>query len=628
MIKKIVLGCAVALIAVDSLYAQEEGSSDDAVRIVRIDAAYDINSDGTATIVVERAMSPLKQSAVNALGQQTVSFQDNMDEVEILEAYTLKQDGKRLDVTADRIVTQVLPAFASTPLYNDMKVKRIVFSDVAIGDQIVYRVKRRVVTPQIPGQFMSSLLFPRSGRFDDVRISLKHAKSFALQFSNRGLTELPARQKDGFVTHEWRYQNKETIPEEPGAVSPFDRDPQFEVSSFKSWAEVAKAYDARAKNKALVTSDIRTLADEITKDAIDKRAQAEAIYNWVAKNIRYVAIYLGAGGYVPHSSDAILANRYGDCKDHVAILEALLQAKGIDSEPVLISASNRFLLTPIPTMAFNHVITYLPEFKIYVDATARTLPFGMLAGSEAGKPVLHTHHFKDILYTPAIAPSEQTLVSTFTAAVADDGTLKGTTYSAATGPLRAGIQAIIDQLDRPVIVKQLATRLLTRDQVTGSGSLSKVDANDGSTQSSYRGELTSYRGELTAPNWINIPGPGATKLPSAMLSPASLLSLAINTLNSPPAHVDHVCPAVDIEETSTIQLPDKIKATNTPKNIEVSNSIANYRATYMIEGNTIKTVRKLQTKFPGPVCKPEQMAAFRDIVDQVRRDTAAQMTYE
>jgi transglutaminase-like putative cysteine protease len=57
-----------------------------------------------------------------------------------------------------------------------------------------------------------------------------------------------------------------------------------------------------------------------------------------------VAVWLGNGGYVPHDAATILENGYGDCKDHVALLGALLKAKGIASEPVLINSGNRYTI--------------------------------------------------------------------------------------------------------------------------------------------------------------------------------------------------------------------------------------------------------------------------------------------
>jgi hypothetical protein len=103
---------------------------------------------------------------------------------------------------------------------------------------------------------------------------------------------------------------------------------------------------------------------------------------------RYVAIFLGNGGYVPHDAATILENRYGDCKDHAVLLEALLKAKGIASVPVLINLTNRYRLPEAATpAAFNHALTYLPEFDLYVDLTAGVAPFGTLLANEYGKPV-------------------------------------------------------------------------------------------------------------------------------------------------------------------------------------------------------------------------------------------------
>jgi hypothetical protein len=131
------------------------------------------------------------------------------------------------------------------------------------------------------------------------------------------------------------------------------------------------------------------LADEITAGTSDRREQAHRIYDWVSKHIRYVAVFLGNGGYEPHEAIKILENGYGDCKDHVGLLETLLKAKGIASVPVLIDSGNRYRVPEAATpAAFNHVLSYLPELELYVDSTAGVAPFGTLPVTEYGKPVV------------------------------------------------------------------------------------------------------------------------------------------------------------------------------------------------------------------------------------------------
>ena len=109
----------------------------------------------------------------------------------------------------------------------------------------------------------------------------------------------------------------------------------------------------------------------------------------MSANIRYVSIVLDHGGYVPHSSDSILAARYGDCKDHVTLLEALLATKKICGSAALVQATNSYVVPKTVVIgAFNHAITYLPDFDLFVDSTPGSLPFGILTPNEAGKQAL------------------------------------------------------------------------------------------------------------------------------------------------------------------------------------------------------------------------------------------------
>ena len=82
--------------------------------------------------------------------------------------------------------------------------------------------------------------------------------------------------------------------------------------------------------------------------AAQPAAQAIAIDAWMKKNIRYVAIYLSSGRVIANDAAAVLRNKFGDCKDKATLLSALLTAKGIASEQVLINLGNAYtLLLPI-----------------------------------------------------------------------------------------------------------------------------------------------------------------------------------------------------------------------------------------------------------------------------------------
>jgi hypothetical protein len=120
----------------------------------------------------------------------------------------------------------------------------------------------------------------------------------------------------------------------------------------------------------------------------------------------------GASGITPNPAPTVLRNKYGDCKDHVALMVALLRARGIASEQVLISMGNMYRLPARPAVLFNHVMLYLPEFRLYTDPTASSSAFGVLPVGSYDKPVLHISETGGRLArTPPMKPEDHTTMS-------------------------------------------------------------------------------------------------------------------------------------------------------------------------------------------------------------------------
>jgi hypothetical protein len=179
---------------------------------------------------------------------------------------------------------------------------------------------------------------------------------------------------EGRKIYRWDYVPADKARIERGSVSYFDYGQRLAVSTFADYAALARAYDAGTRDKTVVTPRIKELAAKLTAGLTDPRAKAFALDDWVRKNIRYVAVYIGAGGVVPHAAETVLDNLYGDCKDHVALMEALLAAVGIDSTPALINLGNSYELIKTPTLGLlNHVITFVPSLDLYLDSTAATI---------------------------------------------------------------------------------------------------------------------------------------------------------------------------------------------------------------------------------------------------------------
>lgn len=77
-----------------------------------------------------------------------------------------------------------------------------------------------------------------------------------------------------------------------------------------------------------------------------------------------------------------MRNGYGDCKDYVVLMQALLKAKNIDSSAVLVDWGQMYQNLPLPMASqFNHAIIYLPAFNIFANPTDKNASFGELDAS-------------------------------------------------------------------------------------------------------------------------------------------------------------------------------------------------------------------------------------------------------
>ncbi len=253
---------------------------------------------------------------------------------------------------------------------------------------LVVTWRNTIEHPVIPGEFAWTSLFPRTIPWDSADVTITTSLGKPLQTETHG----PAFEhfdEGGHHVYRWHY-SAPAVPEDPAALSPEDRVPRLFASTFPSWADFSRSYAALVAPKTEVTPSVQALADEVTAGVSERREQAQRLYDWVSGHVRWVAIWLGNGGYMPHTAEEVLANGYGDCKDQVVLLMALLRAKGIPAEPVLVNLGPSYTLSkPATYTAFNHVITYLPEWRTYADTTSGSAPFGTLTLPEYGKPVLH-----------------------------------------------------------------------------------------------------------------------------------------------------------------------------------------------------------------------------------------------
>jgi hypothetical protein len=203
---------------------------------------------------------------------------------------------------------------------------------------------------------------------------------------------------------------------------------------------LSKLYDEMSVGTSEPSPDIEAIAQEVTAGVDDKREQAARLYAWTRDNIRYCAVAIELGGWVPHPAKDTERFRYGDCKDKANLLQSLLAVKGIKSRAVAIYADDRPRAFSVPSLGtnFNHQILSVDfdDSSVIVDPTTRTVPFAALPSQDEGRYALPSSETGSALVLVPRSPADQnTLSTTFTADVRPGLPLQGSLSLTANGHL-------------------------------------------------------------------------------------------------------------------------------------------------------------------------------------------------
>ncbi len=585
--------------------------------------SFVVQQDGTAVETREWSVTILKETAVEWAKQATVSYSTSAQKAEVIEAYTKKADGRRLDVSKDNYQIQINRGRGKdSPVYSDTTTLTVVFPDVAVGDTVVLSYRLVQTEPLFPGHFSVAQTFHKETAYDDVRVRFDYPAALWVQYGASGMTEKAKSEKGGRKLIEWTYANPRPVKSERRNYSVYnpEKETGYAFSTFKNYAEIATAYGARAAPKAAVTERIQKLADEIVKGKTDARDQARALYEWVATNITYAGNCVGIGAVVPRDLSFVLDNKMGDCKDHATLLQALLAARGIKSTQALVNAGSVYRLPKIPVVStVNHVISYLPGLDLYLDSTSDSTPFGMLPFQCQDKPVLLMEGYREGAKTPVppVGTNRQGMKSVMK--IAPDGSATGTVEVIQKGENAIQMRAWARKMTKEW-EDDLIKEVFRAQGMIGSGKFEKEDPT--ALIDTYR-----YKVDLSAEKYIKLPGAGAFYIYPPPGTASSIHEFLKDSME-PEKEADVVCSSRTATEEFVIELPVGMKVLSVPEDLKVANDFLTYEASYKLNGNVLTVKRSLDDRTRGNVCPPQVFVEYKKFGDQVMDNLKSPVLYK
>ncbi len=573
---------------------------------------YQVKPDGSSTWVLHMELQAKNDAAIKDIAQVPLYFREGRDHVELTEAFTLKGDGRKMPVSQTAVYDQLVPGSPNVPMFDDQRQKVVVFPDVEVGDTVVISARYSTV-PLLPGQFTLQFAFPRQVPRDDVRVTVAMPNGMNLNVETHEMNFAKHATESG-TTYEWRYSDPNPPVGLELALDPKDRSPRLFASSFKSYDAFAEAYNKLSDAKSAVTPDIQKLADSVTAGITDRRDQAKAIYEWVSHHIRYVAVEIQDSAFIAHEASMVLANGYGDCKDHSILFQALLKAKGIAGNTVLINYGNAYSVPGPPSFGpFNHAITYLPEFDLFADTTAEVAPFGTLPFEQYGKPVVIVGVKSPVLRRIPLVPGGQASLAMSTVAkLSPDGKIEGDSETVSTGPFGIFERLTARQIDG-MGNGEAAKQVLRSWGLEGIGSFQFSDPL--SDQQSYR--VTGHFETNTHPELIS---GNSFALPRGLelgARPGDVLLGPIEFRDLVGREPTPCYSGREVEDLS-LQIPSDKTVRALPQPTDIKTDIASYSAKWSLNGNVVTLHREFTTSVNDAVCVGDVRMLAAKTLNQVR----------
>ena len=181
------------------------------------------------------------------------------------------------------------------------------------------------------------------------------------------------------------------------------------VSTYKNWKDLGRWYWGLVKDQFDLDDETRNLAKRITEGKTTDVDKVKAVYEWVTKNTRYVALEFGIYGYKPRRCVQTVARGWGDCKDKATVITTLLNQLGIPTTMVVLRTQMKgdFRSSVASFAPFDHAIAYVPSLDLYLDGTAEHTGIYELPRMDIGALGMHVNQGNtELSYVPNPAPEK------------------------------------------------------------------------------------------------------------------------------------------------------------------------------------------------------------------------------
>ena len=352
--------------------------------VKRDDVHVRFNAAGGSTVERIEIVKAMDAVGARMLARLTIPYNASREHVAIHGASVVFPDKDMRLIPNDAITTKAWPGTEGSPSYQDAKRLEVEFGEMPVGSQVAVQYSISADQPWLAGDPGFFAMASRADALQEVSYTITAPASLHLDIHANALT---GGQTGRGAMDTWSYHAAKLPPL-------FDVASRSELMSKSPYVVVAGAPPAAAAGDYLgriagaehVSLELQHLADVLGKGTILPATLMARDYAWIDAHVRLVRVPLALAG-APRRAEDILLDRYGSAEDRVILLQALLKAKSVPSDVVLLpTLPATWAGLPMAIPSFNNrLMLTVDGGRLPLDIGSPVVGLGSFDASDRGK---------------------------------------------------------------------------------------------------------------------------------------------------------------------------------------------------------------------------------------------------
>ena len=422
-----------------------------------------VQDNGEIHTTYRRVIKILTTEGGRDYGYASVHF-DNQTKLTFFRAWSISAKGEEYEVKEKEAI-EASPY--SGDLYSEERIKEIKIPAAEPGSIVGYEFdqKRR------PFLFEDSWGIQEEAPVHRVRYILNLPPGW--EYKNFWRNHAPVSPQQSGNSNTWELVDVSGIKPErgmPAALSVYalmylkfvPSNPALKDKFLADWKDIGIWANQLAESQKTSSPEMKQKISELIAGSTSQLGKIRALASFAQRDVRYVAIEIGIGGFQPHQASDVFRSRFGDCKDKATLLTTMLHEIGVESYLVVAQTKRGVVEPNIPAaFSFNHMIlaiklpasdspTSFPAMVtsktlgplLLFDPTSEYTQLGYLPNTELKSyGILETPAGGELVQFPLVTPQSNQFLRSAKLSLTADGKLTGEVTEVNTGGFASEFRA-------------------------------------------------------------------------------------------------------------------------------------------------------------------------------------------